>query len=153
MFPTDLMIDLMHYCRRHEPAEILDIPDVEELEHLFFEHGEYAQLQIRKNAKVRGKTVVVDLRQEEAIYACNRFMIYALYPECNLSIFLYPMENSDVVEIAMGKSILDRSSDTNVGILMLEHGGGGHEAVGTCGVPKGDVDDVLAALLEKIAGS
>ena len=63
------------------------------------------------------------------------------------------MENSDVVEIAMGKSILDRSSDTNVGILMLEYGGGGHEAVGTCRVPKGDVDDVLAALLEKIAGS
>ena len=77
------MIDLMHYVRRHEPAEILDIPDVEERVHLFLEHGEYAELQIRKNAKVRGKTVVVDLRQEETIYACNRFMIYALYPECN----------------------------------------------------------------------
>ena len=53
----------------------------------------------------------------------------------------------------MGKSILDRSSNTNVGILMLEYGGSGHEAVGTCRVPKGDVDEVLAALLEKIAGS
>lgn len=63
------------------------------------------------------------------------------------------MENSDVVEIAMGNSILDRISNTNVGILMLEYGGSGHEAVGTCRVPKGDVDEVLAALLEKIAGS
>ena len=63
------------------------------------------------------------------------------------------MENLDVVEIAMGKSILDRSSNTNVGILMLEYGGSGYEAVGTCRVPKGDVDEVLAARLEKIAGS
>ena len=77
------MIDLMHYSRRQEPAEILDIPYVEERVHLFLEHGGYAELQIRKNAKVRGKTVVVDLRQEESIYACNRFMMYALYPECN----------------------------------------------------------------------
>ncbi len=76
------MIDLMHYFRRHEPAEILEIPDVEERVH-FLEHGEYAELQIHKNAKVRGKTVFVDLRQEETVYACNRFMIYALYPECN----------------------------------------------------------------------
>ena len=77
------MIDLMHYFHRHEPAEILDIPDVEERVHLFLEHGEYAELQIRKNAKVRGKTVVVDLRQEDMIYACNCFMIYALYTGCN----------------------------------------------------------------------
>ncbi|MBC8451638.1 MAG: exopolyphosphatase [Rhodospirillaceae bacterium] len=148
-----LMIDLMHYCRRHEPGEILDIPDVEERVHLFLEHGEYAELQIRKNANVQGKTVVVDLLQEEKIYACNRFMVYALYPECNLSIYLNPLENSDVVEIAMGKSILDRSSNTNVGMLMLDYGGGGHEAVGTCRVPKGEADDVLAALIEKIQAS
>ena len=63
------------------------------------------------------------------------------------------MENLDVVEIAMGKSILDRSSNTNVGILMLEYGSSGHEAVVTCRVPKGDVDDVLAELIEKNAGS
>ena len=62
------------------------------------------------------------------------------------------MENSDVVEIAMGNSILDRISNTNVGILMLEYGGSGHEAVGSCRVPKGDVDEVLAALLEKNCG-
>tara|TARA_E500000331_G_scaffold180108_1_gene173431 strand:+ start:878 stop:1186 length:309 start_codon:yes stop_codon:yes gene_type:complete len=78
-----LMIDLMHYFRRHEPAEILDISDIEERVNLFLEHGEYAELQIRKNAKVRGKTVVVDLRQEDTIYACNCFMIYALYTGCN----------------------------------------------------------------------
>ena len=58
------------------------------------------------------------------------------------------MENSDIVEIAMGKLILDHSSNLNVGMLMLSYGRGGHEVVGTCLVPKGDVDDVLAMLLE-----
>lgn len=145
-----LMIDLMMYCRRHEPAEILEIPDVEDRVHLFLEHGEYAELQIRKNAQVVGKTVVVDHREEETIYACNRFMIYALYPECNLSITVNPLDAGDRVEIAMGKSILDRSSKANVGLLMLEYGGGGHEAVGTCRVPRGEADEVIAALLEKV---
>jgi len=81
------MINLMHYCCRHEPAEILEIPNVEERTHLFLEHGEYDELKIRKNAKVQGKAVVLDLHQKN-IYACNRFMIYALYPEYNLSISL-----------------------------------------------------------------
>lgn len=148
-----LMIDLMTYCRRHEPEEILEIPDVEDRVHLFLEHGEYAELQIRGNATVRGKTVLVDLRGEETIYACNRFMVYALFPECNLSIFVNPLEGDDRVEIAMGKSILDRGSPVNVGLLMLEYGGGGHEAVGTCRVPRPEADDVIASLLDKVEAS
>ena len=148
-----LMIDLMTYCRRHEPAEILEIPDVEDRVHLFQEHGEYAELQIRGNGSIDGKTVLVDLREEEKIYACNRFMVYALFPECNLSIFANPLEGEDRVEIAMGKSILDRSSDANVGLLMLEYGGGGHEAVGTCRVPRAEADGVIASLLEKVVAT
>jgi hypothetical protein len=58
------MINLMHYCCRHEPAEILEIPNVEERTHLFLEHGEYDELKIRKNAKVQGKAVVLDLHQK-----------------------------------------------------------------------------------------
>ena len=146
-----LMVDLMAYCRRHTAGEILAIPDVEERVRLYMEHGEYAELQIRDHATVHGGTVVVDLRHEKTIYACNRFMVYALFPACNLSITVNPVSDPDTVEIAMGKSILDRSSGVNVGMLMLEYGGGGHRAVGTCRVPRADVDGVLSDLLRHIA--
>jgi nanoRNase/pAp phosphatase (c-di-AMP/oligoRNAs hydrolase) len=145
-----LMIDLMTYCRRHEAEEIARIPDVEERVHLYLAHGELSELQIRKNARIEGKTLIVDHRAEETIYACNRFMVYALYLECNLSVHINPVNDPGMVEIAMGKSILDRSSTVNVGMLMLGYGGGGHQAVGTCRVARDKADSVVGELLDRV---
>ncbi len=39
----------------------------------------------------------------------------------------------------------------NVGALMLAHGGGGHEAAGTCQVANDDAARVLAELLAETA--
>ncbi|MEL0021512.1 MAG: exopolyphosphatase, partial [Rickettsiales bacterium] len=141
---------LMTYCRRHEAEEIARIPDVEERVHLYLAHGELSELQIRKNARIEGKTLIVDHRAEETIYACNRFMVYALYPECNLSVHINPVNDPGMVEIAMGKSILDRSSTVNVGMLMLGYGGGGHQAVGTCRVARDKADSVVGELLDRV---
>ncbi len=51
---------------------------------------------------------------------------------------------------AAGKSILNRSSKTNIGALMLEYGGGGHENAGTCQVDNELAEDVLGALVKRI---
>jgi nanoRNase/pAp phosphatase (c-di-AMP/oligoRNAs hydrolase) len=93
---------------------------------------------------------VLDLRGEETIYATNRFMIYALFPQANISIHvMWGMQNHNTV-LACGKSILDRSSRTNVGELMLAYGGGGHMAAGTCQVANGDAEVTLAQLIKRI---
>jgi ABC-type glutathione transport system ATPase component len=68
---------------------------------------------------VHEKLAVLDLRNEETIYATNRFMIYALFPQTNISIHvLWGVQKQNTV-FATGKSILDRSSRTNIGELML----------------------------------
>jgi len=51
---------------------------------------------------------------------------------------------------AVGKSIFDRSSRTNVGELMLEYGGGGHHAAGTCQIGNDKAHDVKAELVRRI---
>jgi len=145
-----LMKDMMVYCRHHPIEEILKIPDVEERVHLYEEHEEYAEMQIRRCAKVYAKLVVVDLRNEEKIFAGNRFTVYAIFPACNISIQVLPHVDGERTVLATGKSILDRSSKTNIGALMLEYGGGGHNAAGTCRVPDADVDQVLGELIERI---
>ena len=76
-------------------------------------------------------------------------MVYALYPHCNLWIYVNPMEDKERVEITMGKSILDRSSTVNAGLLMPKYGGG-HHAVGTCRVPRDESDTVLSELIAHI---
>jgi nanoRNase/pAp phosphatase (c-di-AMP/oligoRNAs hydrolase) len=117
---------------------------------LYFEHNQRCQEQIRRCAKVSGNLVVLDLRGEEVIYAGNRFLIYALFPETNISIHvLWGLRNQNTV-FATGKSILNRTSNTNIGALMLEYGGGGHENAGTCQVSNDMAEDVLGALVRRI---
>lgn len=145
-----LMMDLIQYCRNHGIDEILQLPDVIERVDLYFDHTARAREQIERCATVHKNLVVLDLRNEETIFAANRFLIYAMYPQCNISIHaMWGVQKQNTV-FATGKSILDRSSKTNVGELMLQYGGGGHNAAGTCQVDNAQADDVLGALIHQI---
>lgn len=145
-----LMMDLITYCRDHGIEDILALPDVRERVELYLEHAEKAKEQIQRCTTVRGNLVILDLRREETIWATNRFMIYALFPQCNISIhILWGVQQQNTV-FATGKSILDRSSRTNVGELMLQYGGGGHQAAGTCQVDNDRAEAVLAELTTRI---
>jgi nanoRNase/pAp phosphatase (c-di-AMP/oligoRNAs hydrolase) len=146
----NLMMDLIDYCKNHTIGEILSLPDVKERVELYFDHEAKFKEQIKRCSSVHGNLVVLDLRNEETIYAGNRFMVYALYPECNISIHvLWGLKQQNTV-FAMGKSIFDRNSQTNVGELMLRYGGGGHQAAGTCQVDNDDAKKVLSQLIEQV---
>jgi nanoRNase/pAp phosphatase (c-di-AMP/oligoRNAs hydrolase) len=145
-----LMMDLIDYCKNHRIDQIMGLPDVRERTTLYFEHSNRCKEQIRRCARVHKNLVVLDLREEETIFAGNRFIIYALFPETNISIHvLWGLKNQNTV-FATGKSILNRTSKTNIGALMLEYGGGGHENAGTCQVSNDMADDVLGALVQRI---
>jgi len=145
-----LMMDLIKYCRNHTIDEILALPDVRERVDLYFEHAEKAKEQITRCTRVHRNLAVLDLRREETIFATNRFTIYALFPETNISIHvLWGVKQQNTV-FATGKSIVNRTSRTNIGELMLQYGGGGHENAGTCQVPNDEADRVLGELITKI---
>lgn len=142
-----LMMDLIDYCRDHTIEQILALPDVAERVELYKEHAPQAIAQIRRCAKIHANLIVLDLRNEETIYATNRFMLYAMYPQANMSIHcMWGPEKAKTV-FATGKSIVDRSSKTNVGELMLKHGGGGHMNAGTCQVSNEAAEGVLMDLI------
>ena len=142
-----LMMQLIDHCRDHSVEEILSLPDVKERVDLYMEHREKFVDQLRRCARAHGPVVVLDLRDEEVIYAGNRFMIYALFPQCNVSIHvLWGLKQQNTV-FAIGKSILDRGSTVDVGALCLSYGGGGHEAAGTCQVDNERAETVLSDLI------
>ncbi|MBV8665185.1 MAG: exopolyphosphatase [Burkholderiaceae bacterium] len=146
----NLMMDLIDYCRNHTIAQIMQLPDVKERVDLYFEHEAKFRDQLQRCATVHKNLVVLDLRNEMTIYAGNRFMIYALFPETNISIHvMWGLKNQNTV-FATGKSILNRSSKTNIGDLMLKYGGGGHENAGTCQVDNSLSEKVLQELVAKI---
>jgi nanoRNase/pAp phosphatase (c-di-AMP/oligoRNAs hydrolase) len=145
-----LMMDLIDYCADHDIGDILQLPDVVERIQLYQAQTDKAREQILRCATVHGNLVVLDLRQEDTIWATNRFMIYALFPQCNISIHVMQGMQGQNIVLATGKSILDRSSRTNIGELMLHYGGGGHSAAGTCQIAHADAEQVLAALIQRI---
>ena len=113
-----LLYKLMTYCRHNPIEEILGLPDVVERVNAYQYQKEISELQLVRCSTVHGNLVVADLREEDPIYTCNRFLIYALNPECNISMHLMPGTEEGTTTISVGKSILDRSSKTNIGSLV-----------------------------------
>jgi len=145
-----LMMHLIDYCREHDISDILKLPDVKERVDLYREQEDRFKEQIQRCATVHKNLVILDLRNEETIFAGNRFMVYALYPDCNISIHCMWGLNKLNTVFATGKSILNRTSNTNIGELMLKYGGGGHENAGTCQVENDEAEKVLGELIEQI---
>ena len=146
-----LMMELIEACRQHGNVDdILRLPHVAERVALYREHQEPFRAQLQRCAKVHANLVVLDLRNEDPIYSGNRFVIYALYPQCNISVHVIWGVKKQVTVFAMGKSILNRTSKTNIGNLALSYGGGGHEAAGTCQVANERAETVLGELIKRI---
>lgn len=147
-----LMMKLIDHCRNHDGiADILALPDVKERTDLYFDHHIKAREQIERCATVHGKLVVLDLRREDTIWAANRFVIYALFPQANISMHVLWGKNKQNTVLAIGKSILNRTSKTHVGNLCLEYGGGGHQAAGTCQVENLRAEETIEEIIEKIS--
>ena len=137
-------------CVNHPVDEILEFPDVKERVDLYFEQQELFEEQVKKLARVEGRVVVLDLRDEETIYAGNRFMVYAMYPETQISIHVAWGFQKQNTAVMIGKSIVNKGSNANIGEICLSYGGGGHRNAGTCQIENDQVDaalpDIIAAL-------
>lgn len=146
----DLMMELIDYCLIHPIKDILNLPDVKERVTLYFEQQELFKAQLQRIVKIVGKVAVIDLRNEETIYAGNRFMVYALYPDTELSVHIAWGFQKQNTAIMIGKSIVNKVSDVNIGDICLEYGGGGHANAGTCQLENDKVDTILPEILEKL---
>lgn len=145
-----LMMDLIEACRTMQIDDILRIPDVEDRVNLYYEQQTNFSEQLKRVTSTHGNVVVVDYRGGEVIHAGNRFMIYAMYPETNVSVHVIWGKQKRNVVFAVGKSILNRTCQTNIGTLMLAYGGGGHENAGTCQILHEDAEQVQQLLIDEL---
>ncbi|MCL2762658.1 MAG: exopolyphosphatase [Treponema sp.] len=146
----DLMKELARACVDKDIEEILSMPDVIERVEVYMEHKNLFRDMVKEHAKVEGNAIVVDFRGVETIYAGNRFIIYTLFPEQNISIWVVDGRNESNVVVTVGYSIINRSATVDVGSLMLSYGGGGHSQVGTCQVSHDDADRIIAEIVAKV---
>jgi nanoRNase/pAp phosphatase (c-di-AMP/oligoRNAs hydrolase) len=145
-----LMMDLIDHCAKLSIEEILELPDVKERVDLYFRYEKEFITQLKRSSTIYKNLIIVNYMNEDIIYPGNRFMIYALYPEVNISIHTVWGRNKQNVVYSTGKSIINKTSKTNIGELMLKYDGGGHEAAGGCQPKIEDAKRVLEELINKI---
>ncbi|WP_375723483.1 exopolyphosphatase [Arcobacter sp. KX21116] len=145
-----LMRNLIDYCAKHNIDEILEIEEVKQRVDLYFKYEKEFHEQLKKCTKIYGNVAVIDYKDEEIIYPGNRFLVYAMFPEVNVSIHVsYTFDRNKLV-FSTGKSIINKTSKTNIGELMLKYGGGGHKAAGGCQILLEDAQRVLEELIKQI---
>jgi nanoRNase/pAp phosphatase (c-di-AMP/oligoRNAs hydrolase) len=145
-----LMMELVEACRTMTIEEIMELPNVKERVELYFVQQEIFKKQIQHCAEVHDKLVIINLQGESTIYAGNRFMVYALYPDCNISIHRMWGRQQQNTVFATGKSVLNRTCPINIGELMLRYEGGGHANAGTCQIANDQADEVQQELIDVI---
>jgi nanoRNase/pAp phosphatase (c-di-AMP/oligoRNAs hydrolase) len=148
----DLMKNLALACTTKTIDQILAIPDVKERLDVYFEqHALFIEM-VKKQARIDKNVIITDLRGVDPIYAGNRFLIYTLFPDQNISVWVVDGKNKINAALTVGYSILNRTATVDVGSLLLKYGGGGHHQVGTCQVDYQDADRVLKEIVEKLQG-
>jgi nanoRNase/pAp phosphatase (c-di-AMP/oligoRNAs hydrolase) len=147
-----LMEKLLVACHSMTTEEILAMPDILERIEIYNEQTEKFKEMVKEHTRVEGNVIITDLRGVDPIYTCNRFMIYSMYPEQNISAWIVSGRGGKGCSAAVGYSILNRTCDINVGSLMLKYNGGGHKAVGTCQFSDENMETELPKMLEELCG-
>ena len=148
----DLMMELISYCVDHSVEDVLKLPDVKERVDMYFEQQELFIEQLKRVTKIHDRVAVVDLRDEDPIYTGNRFMLYAMWPEVEMSVHVAWGFRKQNTAVMIGKSIINKASKVNIGELCLSYGGGGHANAGTCQLGNDVVDKELPTIIEKLNG-
>ena len=145
-----LMEKLIDACRTMTTDEILALPDVKERIEVYFEQTEKFKEMVQKYTRTDGKLIISDLRGVNPIYSGNRFMIYSMYPEQNISAWIVSGRGGKGCSAAVGYSILNRTCTVDVGSLMLKYNGGGHKKVGTCQFSDEDMETEFPKMLNEL---
>ncbi len=145
-----LMENLMRSCRTMSTDEILALPDVQERIEVYNNQTENFKQMVAEHTRTEGNVIITDLRGVSPIYTCNRFMIYSMYPEQNISAWIVSGRGGLGCSAAVGYSILNKTSTVNVGSLMLKYNGGGHKKVGTCQFNDEDMETELPKMLREL---
>ncbi len=147
----NLMMKMVEWCGTLPIDEILAQPDVQERVNRYFKQNELFSEQLIKCTVIHKNLAVIDLREEDEIYTGNRFLVYSLFPDCNISMHVMWGREKQNVVFTVGHSIIKRTSKTDVGKLMLEYEGGGHERVGTCQIATPRAERIKKELIERVA--
>ncbi len=148
----ELMMRMIDLIADHpdDPDTVLADPDIRErTDRYFSEQPEFERI-MRQHSRVEKNVVITDLRGVGSLPPGNRFLIYTLFPLQNIQVRIFDGRKGEFIVCAVGHSIFNRTSKTDVGKLMDEFGGGGHRGAGTCQLPNAHAESRIRDIIERI---
>ena len=141
---------LLNWLKVHPINDILEFPEVKErVDTLQKSETEYRRA-LKKHCVLDGNVVHIDFRRLKERPVGNRFLVYALFPQANVSVQTFKGRGGENVVAALGHSILNRSCNTNVGSLCRTYGGGGHRGAATCQLEKKNSAKQIKEIIETL---
>jgi hypothetical protein len=144
----DYFLKLVEWLKARPLAEIMATPEVQERVKRIREQDALFREVTVASSRLDGNVVVTDFRNVSPIPVGNRFIVYTLFPQANISLRVHWGPSREHVAAAVGHSIFNRTSGTNVGELMSRFGGGGHRGAGTCLLRAATADAQIAELID-----
>jgi hypothetical protein len=143
----DYFLRLVNWVKTRPIEEILALPEVQRrVARIKEQDADFRQATVA-NSRLEGNVVFTDFREVRPIPVGNRFIVYTLFPRANISLRVHWGPSREHVAAAVGHSIFNRTSRTNVGMLMSTYGGGGHKGAGTCLLPAATAEARIAEMV------
>jgi nanoRNase/pAp phosphatase (c-di-AMP/oligoRNAs hydrolase) len=148
----DYFHKLLEWVRERPIEDVLQEPDVmDRVERMREQDGKFRKLTLL-HSRLQGNVVITDFRGADAPPVGNRFIVYTLYPQANISVRVHWGPQRKRVALVAGHSIFNRTSKTNIGWLMSRYGGGGHRGAGSClldpAQADGQIAEIVAAMIK-----
>jgi hypothetical protein len=140
--------DLLLSAVRDRPVEeVLALPEVRERALRLREQDHAFREAALTHSRLDANVVVTDFRALDAIPAGNRFLVFTLFPQANVGVRVQWGPGHEKVAVSTGRSIFNRTSRANLGVLMSLYGGGGHAGAGACLLPPATADTQIAEIV------
>ncbi|MBI4712196.1 MAG: exopolyphosphatase [Planctomycetes bacterium] len=143
---------LVEYVKEIPLDKVLEHREVKKrIDKVKSEQDEFKKL-LQQHCRLDGNVVITDLRALTQVPTGNRFLVYTLFPQANVEARIFWGKGKQVVIIACGHSIFNRTCKVNLGKLLAEYGGGGHAGAGTCQIPVEKADKTIPELIKRLQG-
>lgn len=140
---------LLDWLKTKPVDEILALPEVKRLTDRLQSEDQAFREALRQHSRLEGNVVVTDLRGVD-VPAGNRFLIYTLFPEANVSARLTTDPGGGTCTVSVGYSLFNRTCKTNVGNLLAEYGGGGLVGVGAAQFPADQAEAKFREIVRRL---
>jgi hypothetical protein len=143
--------DLLLPAVRERPMEeVVALPEVRERAARMRQQDHAFREAVLAHSRVDANVVVTDFRPLDAIPVGNRFLVFTLFPQANVAVRVQWGPGRQTVAVSTGRSIFNRTSRANLGVLMSLYGGGGHAGAGACTLPPATADARIADIVSTL---